>query len=136
MQDAEEEGKEEEEEEEEDCHEDMATDIRRRTFSSTSLWCAIAVQVLRAMGDEKLRCVEDSVDLTVALWSLAGFLDDLANRGSNDARTEMCARLMTGDGLSRYAAKFFLQSMRALYRHIGPERCQWRIIEASSVHPR
>ena len=57
------------------------------SFSSTSLWRAIAVQVLRAMGDEKLRCVEDSVDLTVALWSLAGFLDDLANRGSNDART-------------------------------------------------
>ena len=106
------------------------------SFSSTSLWRAIAVQVLRAMGDEKLRCVEDSVDLTVALWSLAGFLDDLANRGSNDARTEMCARLMTGDGLSRYAAKFFLQSMRALYRHIGPERCQWRIIDASGVHPR
>ena len=34
MQDAEEEG--EEEEEEEDCHEDMATDIGRRTWQQTS----------------------------------------------------------------------------------------------------
>ena len=38
MQDAEEEGEEEEEEEEEeeDCHEDMATDIGRRTWQQTS----------------------------------------------------------------------------------------------------
>ena len=35
MQDAEEEG-EEEEEEKEDCHEDMATDIGRRTWQQTS----------------------------------------------------------------------------------------------------
>ena len=104
-------------------------------YGRGSHWFAISVQVLRALSNETYGWVEDSVALVIALWTLAGFLDDIAGSGAIHERTSMCCRMVAGDGLSTYAAKFFLQSMRGLYRHIGPIRSGWRMVSFEKVAP-